>query len=59
MQLVRIWNAMKKTCEVRWQPNLTIGVLLYLLFNGREKMTHNGGMIENIAKNEKIFVPLQ
>jgi hypothetical protein len=32
---------------------------LYLLSRGKEKMTHSGGTMENIARNENIFVPLQ
>ena len=59
MQLVRIWNVMKKMCDVRWQPNFTIGVLLYLLSRGRENTTQSGGTTESMAKKEKILVPLQ
>ena len=58
-QLVMIWKIMKKRCAVRWHPNLTIGVLLYLLLRGKEKKNQSGGINKNDPKNEKILAPLQ
>ena len=43
---------MKKMWEVKWHPNLTIGVLLYLLSRGRENTTQSGGTTESMAKSK-------